>query len=264
VTSTATLTATAGPSPTATLTDTPEPTATPFTLEGFNQRRTDYLTDLTKNTGMDENDFRQLVEYNILTRKLTDTYAVDQTIKTAHVRHILIQIEDATKPDSVTKAENTAKDIIAQLQKGGDFAALAKQWSADTGTEDKGGDLGTQDDGYFVKEFNDVAFNTANIGLYPTPVKSQFGFHVIDILEHGTRQLSTTEITQKKQTAFNDWLTAQRADTSKVTELDWQSYVPTHPTIDDVIASRPTTTPEPTTPGPAVTDTPVASETPKP
>lgn len=260
MTATATLTATAGPSPTATLTSTPEPTATPYTLEGFNQRRADYVTDLMKNTGMDENDFRQLVEYNILSRKLTDAYDVPTTIKTAHVRHILIQIEDATKPDSVTKAENTAKDIIAQLQKGGDFAALAKQWSSDTGTEDKGGDLGTQDDGYFVKEFNDVAFDTNNNGLYPTPVKSQFGFHVIDILEHGTRTLSSTELTTKKQTAFNDWLTAQRADATKVTEYDWQSYVPTHPTIDDVIASRPTTTPEPTTPGPS--ETPVATATP--
>lgn len=259
-TETATLTATAGPSPTATLTSTPLPTATPYTLDGFTKRRNDFVADLTKNTGMDENDFRQLVEYNILVRKLSATYEVATTIKTVHARHILIHIEDETKPESVTKAEDTAKDIIAQLQKGADFAALAKQWSADTSNESTGGDLGTQDDGYFVKEFNDVVFDTNNNGLYPTPVKSQFGFHVVDILEHGTRTLSADEVKSKQQTEFTTWLTAQRTDTSKVTEFDWQSYVPTHPTIDDVIASRPTTTPEPTTPGPS--ETPVATATP--
>jgi len=257
---TSTATSTAGPSPTATLTSTPRPTATPYTLEGFTKRRDDFVADLTKNTGMDEADFRRLVEYNILVRKLVATYPADKTIKTVHARHILVHIEDESKPESVTAAENIAKDIISQLQKGGDFVALAKQYSADTSNEDKGGDLGTQDDGYFVKEFNDVVFDPKNTGLIPTPVKTQFGFHVIEVLEHGTRTLSEAEVTQKQQTDFNTWLTAQRADTALVTEYDWQSYVPTHPTIDDVIAARPTETPEPTTPGPS--ETPVITETP--
>jgi TolA-binding protein len=263
---TSTATSTAGPSPTATETGTPEPTATPYTLEGFNKRRGDFLTDLTKNTGMTEDDFRELVEYNILVRKLVATYSVDKTIKTSHSRHILIHIEDETKPDSVTLAENTAKDIISQLQKGASFSVLAKQWSADTSNAETGGDLGTQDDGYFVKEFNDIVFDTKNVGLYPTPVKTQFGFHVIDILEHGTRTLTDAEVTKKQQDAFNTWLTKQRTDTTLVTEYDWQNYIPTHPTVNDVIASRPTTTPEPTTPGPSptavITETPVATTKP--
>jgi parvulin-like peptidyl-prolyl isomerase len=254
---TATATATTGP------TETPRPTATPFTIDGFNKRKADYVADLTRNTGLTESDLRELTEYQILRRKLQETEQVDKTVKTAHVRHILIKIEDETNPDSVAAAEAIAKGIIIELQRGEDtFENLAKIFSADTSNKDTGGDLGTQDDGYFVSEFNTVAFDTNNNGLYPTPVKTSFGFHIIEVLEHGTRDLSEDEITSKQSEQFNNWLREQRTNTELVTEYDWALYVPNHPTVQEVIDSRPTNTPEPTTPGPAATQTSAATATP--
>lgn len=247
----ATPTATAGPSPT------PFPSATPYTLEGFNTRRADLIANLTKLTGMSEADYRDLIEFDLLVKKLQATYTdVPKTIKTVHARHILIKIDDQKDPAKVAAAEAIAKDIISQLQKGANFADLAKKYSIDTSNKDKGGDLGTQDDGTYVAEFNKVVFDEANKGLYPTPVQSQFGFHIIDILEHGTRTLTDTEYSQKQQTAYNAWLSQQKADTKLVNELDWQTHVPTHPDVTDVINSQPSPTPGPTTAVPAATDTP--------
>ena len=86
-------------------------------------------------------------------------------------RHILVP----------TEAE--AKDIIAQLNKGADFAALAKQHSKDSGSA-QGGDLGFFKKGDMVPEFADAAFALKPGQFTQTPVHSQFGWHVIKVEEH--------------------------------------------------------------------------------
>jgi peptidyl-prolyl cis-trans isomerase C len=88
-----------------------------------------------------------------------------------HAEHILVNTEDE------------AKAIIAQLDKGGDFAAIAKEKSTDTGSGAAGGDLGWFGKGATVKPFEDAAF-ALEVGKYTeTPVKSDFGWHVIKLLE---------------------------------------------------------------------------------
>jgi len=85
-----------------------------------------------------------------------------------HARHILV------------KTEQEAKDIIAALDKGGDFAALAKEKSQDS-NKDEGGDLGWFGHGQMVPEFEEAAFGLEKGAYTKTPVKSQFGFHVIKL-----------------------------------------------------------------------------------
>lgn len=91
-----------------------------------------------------------------------------------HARHILV-------PD-----EATAKKIIAQLQKGADFAKLSSQYSKDPGAAQQGGDLGFFKRGDMVPEFSDVAFSLKDNEISPTPVKTQFGYHVIQVLGRRT------------------------------------------------------------------------------
>lgn len=82
-----------------------------------------------------------------------------------HARHILVEEEEA------------AKDLIAQLDEGADFLALANEHSIDTASVD--GDLGYFGKGMMVKPFEDAAFGL-EVGSYtPEPVQSQFGWHVI-------------------------------------------------------------------------------------
>jgi peptidyl-prolyl cis-trans isomerase C len=91
-----------------------------------------------------------------------------------HARHILV-------PD-----EATAKKIIVDLKKGGDFAALSKQYSKDPGASAQGGDLGFFKKSDMVPAFADAAFALKDNEITPVPVKTQFGWHVIQTLAHRT------------------------------------------------------------------------------
>ncbi|KAA1179262.1 peptidylprolyl isomerase [Rhizobium tropici] len=85
-----------------------------------------------------------------------------------HARHILVKTEDE------------AKAIIKELDAGKDFAALAKEKSTDPNKAD-GGDLGYFGHGRMVKEFEDAAF-ALPVGTYTkTPVKTDFGWHIIKV-----------------------------------------------------------------------------------
>jgi peptidyl-prolyl cis-trans isomerase C len=86
-----------------------------------------------------------------------------------HARHILV----------ATEAE--AKSIIDQLNKGGDFEEIAKAKSTDKGSQQSGGDLGWFKKSDMVKEFADAAFNLKKDEMTETPVKTQFGYHVIKL-----------------------------------------------------------------------------------
>jgi peptidyl-prolyl cis-trans isomerase C len=93
-------------------------------------------------------------------------------IQEVHARHILV--ED----------EATAKKIIAELKKGGDFAALSKQYSKDAAAVEQGGDLGYFKATDMVPEFSAAAFALKDNEIGPVPIHTQFGWHVIQTLDH--------------------------------------------------------------------------------
>ncbi len=78
--------------------------------------------------------------------------------------------------------EAKANDLLKKIQAGGDFAALAKENSIDTGSAKKGGDLGLFPRGVMVQEFEEVAFNL-KVGEVSPVVQSKFGYHVIKLNE---------------------------------------------------------------------------------
>jgi peptidyl-prolyl cis-trans isomerase D len=94
-----------------------------------------------------------------------------------HGRHILIPVG---KDDAAAK--KLADDVYAQAKSGKDFAALAKQYSQDPGSADKGGDLDWADRNQFVGPFADALFGM-NVGEIRGPVKTQFGYHIIRLDE---------------------------------------------------------------------------------
>ena len=91
-----------------------------------------------------------------------------------HARHILVETEDE------------AKAVKAELDKGADFAELAKKKSKDPGASD-GGDLGFFTKEQMVPEFSTVAFSLEP-GKISDPVKSQFGWHIIKVEEKRNRK----------------------------------------------------------------------------
>jgi peptidyl-prolyl cis-trans isomerase C len=122
--------------------------------------------------------------------------AYDQYAKTApqteevHARHILVA------------TEQEAKDIIDQLKKGADFATLAKDKTTDPSGKTNGGDLGYFTKQDMVPEFADAAFALKPGEFTQTPVKTQFGWHVIKLEDRrpgkpGTYEQVAPEIAQQ-------------------------------------------------------------------
>jgi foldase protein PrsA len=92
--------------------------------------------------------------------------------KPAQVRARHILVADPAK----------AKEVLAKLKAGGSFDALAKQYSNDPASKDKGGELGFFNRGQMVGPFSDAAF-AAKVGQTVGPVKSPFGYHIIQVEE---------------------------------------------------------------------------------
>jgi parvulin-like peptidyl-prolyl isomerase len=229
VTPTATLDRSATPEPTATTalatpTFVPEPptaTPTPYTLEGF-QSEFQKTLDSFKTYGISEKTIRSIYEADLLRKKVMDqvTKDVPRTEEQVWARHILVE------------TEQEAKDIHERLQKGEDFAELAKELSKDTGSGANGGDLGWFGRGAMVPEFEKVAF-ALEVGEISEPVQSQFGYHLIQALGHQEVPLNGSQYDQKKETEFSNWLVTERGKSTVETFDTWKQRVPTEPALQN-------------------------------
>jgi len=122
-----------------------------------------YITRYLK-SAMTEERIKQRYEQFIKERKPEDS---------VHAYHILV------------KTEEEAKAIIAQLKTGADFQALAKEKSIDPSAKQNGGDLDWFVKEEMVPEFSEAAFKLQKGQYTETPVKTQFGYHVILVVDRG-------------------------------------------------------------------------------
>ncbi|MNJ99265.1 putative parvulin-type peptidyl-prolyl cis-trans isomerase precursor [compost metagenome] len=132
-----------------------------------------------------------------------DRFKAQASDKEYHARHILVEKEDE------------AKAIIAKLKAGAKFEDLAKQSSKDPGSAANGGDLDWASPASFVKPFSDAMVALQKGQLSETPVKTQFGYHVIKLDDVRTAKIPTLEevkpqiaesLQQKKLQAFQQQL----------------------------------------------------------
>jgi peptidyl-prolyl cis-trans isomerase C len=105
--------------------------------------------------------------------------------KEYHAKHILVEKEDE------------AKAIIAELNKKGDFAKIAKEKSKDAGSAKNGGDLEWQAPNRFVKPFSDAMVALKKGSFSQAPVKSDFGYHIIKLED--SRDAKKPEFNQVKE-----------------------------------------------------------------
>ncbi|WP_293776141.1 peptidylprolyl isomerase [uncultured Oxalicibacterium sp.] len=134
-----------------------------------------------------------------------DKFRAQASDKEYHARHILVETEDE------------AKAIIAKLKGGAKFEDLAKQ-SKDPGSAANGGDLDWAAPSAFVKPFSDAMVSLKKGQLLETPVKTQFGYHVIRLDDVRTAKIPTLEevkpqiaesLQQKKLQAYQQQLRAK-------------------------------------------------------
>ena len=124
-----------------------------------------------------------------------------------HARHILVDTEEE------------AKDVRARLERGDDFAAVAKELSKDTSNKDKGGDLDWFARGAMLAEFEEAAF-AMKPGELSAPVRTSYGYHVIKLEERADDRPYTEEwIARERATLFSNWLAKQQSEVGVVEML---------------------------------------------
>lgn len=128
------------------------------------------------------------------------------TPEQVRARHILVKSEPGNE-ESEKKALAKAQEL-AKRAKTEDFAKLAKENSDDPGSKIKGGDLGFFDRGKMVPEFEQVAF-TIPANQVSEPVKSQFGYHVIQVLEK--KAAKTSEFAEVKDDIAGKLIAKERS-----------------------------------------------------
>lgn len=141
------------------------------------------------------------------TRSNEKQHFVNQT----KARHILIKPTNILSPE---QAKDKIIDLKLQINSGGDFAALAKEFSDDKGSAVDGGDLGWVNPGVMVPAFEN-AMNELEPGEMSEPIRTQFGWHLIQVLDHrsldNTEEFKKNQVTnmlkqRKVQPALENWL----------------------------------------------------------
>jgi len=168
-----------------------------------------------KAAGISEADFRSQFEARLYRDRLEQALQAEVTHEQEQVnaRHILVA------------DEATALAILADLKSGKSWEEEAAAVSLDTSNKDKGGDLGWFGRGAMVQPFEDAAF-AASVGEIVGPVKSEFGWHLIQVLGHETRPLDDAAYENAKANALALWLSDVRAGEGVVIPDNWLDYLP--------------------------------------
>ena len=143
------------------------------------------LTDLP--VGKATKPFRSGAGFHIL-KNIEQQGGGSRMVQQTHARHILIKTSEIMDD---RQAREKLLRLKEEIEKGADFAKLAKEFSEDTGSMMSGGDLGWSNPGMFVKEFEDALANT-NVGAVSRPFKSEFGWHIVQVLERRNEDMSET------------------------------------------------------------------------
>ncbi|AQQ52550.1 peptidylprolyl isomerase [Planococcus lenghuensis] len=169
--------------------------------EGFQQ----YLAS----NGYTEETYKDFIRLNLLQEAaLTEGVEIseedvqtqyERTTTELNARHILVEDEE------------TANEVIERLEAGEDFAELAAEFSTDPGSAENGGELGWFGTGAMVPAFEDAAY-ALEVGEVSEPVQSDYGFHIIEVLE--TRELEDIEPLEDVAEDIRTQLALEQADQS--------------------------------------------------
>ncbi len=153
-----------------------------------------------------EEDYKKRLTQVVIFDEMSDRHsATDDKGEQVHVRHILV------------KTEAEARTLFQRVQQGADFASLAKQFSLDTASATNGGDLN-----WVFRGQTDTAFENAAFALLPNqvsgPVKTDKGYHLIQLLAKEVRPLPFDLVQQRREDAFSNYIKSLR-DKAKIEKL---------------------------------------------
>jgi parvulin-like peptidyl-prolyl isomerase len=205
------------PSLTPAVSPTPFLTATPYTLEAYEEQYAAYLERL-RGVELEERDFLLQIEMGLYRERLLKEFEseVSRLQEQVRARHILAEEED------------TALEVLDFLAEGEAWEDLAAEYSQDESNKDAGGELGWFGPGQMVEVFEQAAFG-AEVGEIVGPVETSFGWHIIEILDRGERELTDGYYRQAVAQALSDWLTNRREEAEIEFVDGWTEKIPLPP-----------------------------------
>jgi parvulin-like peptidyl-prolyl isomerase len=145
------------------------------------------LPEVLAQAGFTEEVFDDvIVEQEALLGLLRDDLLADESLEVREPRHILVETEEA------------AREVIANLEEGADFAELATEVSVDQGSAPQGGALTAAPRGTWLPAFDEAVWD-AELGEIVGPVQSQAGFHVIEVVDEDERPIGELDDAQAQQ-----------------------------------------------------------------
>jgi parvulin-like peptidyl-prolyl isomerase len=149
--------------------------------------------------GTTYDDFRQMLLDQLLSEAVYSavTASISPVAEQVHARHILLPTRER------------AEEVLARLQAGEDFSYLAREYSEDISSRESGGDVGFFPRGVMPPEVEEVAFSL-EVGETSEIVETQFGFHIVQVLEREEREIAVEVFENLRQQAFMQWLQDRR------------------------------------------------------
>lgn len=147
------------------------------------------------------------LENQVADQQIQDSYnekSANHEFDLATVSHILISLKDpATDKDIRTKEEALARanEVLGKLKNGGDFAALAKEYSDDPGSKDNGGTYKDADVNQWVPGFKEAAISLPLNQISDPAVETTFGYHVMKVENRSTKKLEEVKTQIKSELA---------------------------------------------------------------
>jgi parvulin-like peptidyl-prolyl isomerase len=170
-----------------------------------------------KEQGLSEKQVRNDIRAQIVSEKLFEQVTREVKVTDAQIQaYYEKNKEQYSQPESrdvrhiLVKTKAKADELYAELQNGADFAALAKKHSTDTGSKANGGKL-TISKGQTVAPFDATAFSLKK-GVISKPVKTEFGFHIIEALTE-VKPAKTTPLKDVKESIRQQLLQTKKNET---------------------------------------------------
>ncbi len=236
------------PTPTLEQTYTPTPSNTPVAPDDIRSTVTKledgFYDDANEVASIDRDAVRDIFTLRALRTALLEDVTKDDATQEIWVnaRHILIQVpedparvftQETCDSEEWASYKQEAEQVLAALNAGEPFAALAQAVS-DDGSGASGGGLGWSASSGYVTEFK-AAVDTADIGAIVGPVCSQFGFHVIQVMERELRDISSSQLQQNRSTTYQEWESDLVADAEIQRRDDWEDRTPSDPSYTDLL-----------------------------